>query len=93
MKLNRYGKIKVLTVVGGNKQRDYISKEEYISSTVTTEFVLISYNIDTKEERGIVVIDIPDAFIQTRIKNERYLDIINIRRMLVYVILDITPGV
>ena len=37
LKLKRDGKIKGRTVAGGNKQRDYISKEDASSPTVATE--------------------------------------------------------
>jgi hypothetical protein len=52
-------------VAGGNKQRDYISKEDASSPTVATEAVLLSCIIDAKEGRDVAVIDIPNAFIQT----------------------------
>jgi hypothetical protein len=41
LKQKRDGKIKGRTVAGGNKQRDYISKEDASSTTVTTELVLL----------------------------------------------------
>ena len=60
-------KIKRRTVVGGNKHRDYISKEYPSSPTVTIEYVLISCTIYAREERNFTVLDIPDAFIQTKL--------------------------
>jgi hypothetical protein len=42
----RDGEIKGRTVAGGNKQREYISKENASSPTVTTEAVLLSFIID-----------------------------------------------
>ena len=42
LKQKRDGTIKGRTVAGGNKQRDYISKEESSSPTVATEAVLLS---------------------------------------------------
>jgi hypothetical protein len=42
LKQKRDGKIKGRTVVGGNKQRDFISKEDASSLTVATESVLLS---------------------------------------------------
>jgi hypothetical protein len=41
LKLKRDGNIKGRTMAGGNKQRDYISKEYAISPTVSTESVLL----------------------------------------------------
>jgi hypothetical protein len=65
------GKIKGRTVAGGNKQRDYISKEEASSPTVATGSVLLTCIIDAEEGRDVAVIDIPNAFIQTKIENEK----------------------
>jgi hypothetical protein len=73
LKEKRDGKIKGRTVAGGNKQRDYISsKEDASSPTVATESVLLlSCIIDAEEERDVAVIDIPNAFIQTRVEDEK----------------------
>jgi hypothetical protein len=51
LKQKRDGKIKGRTVSGGNRQRDYISKEDASSPTVATESVLLACIIDAKEER------------------------------------------
>jgi hypothetical protein len=88
----RDGKIKGRTVAGGNKQRDYISKEDASSPTVATESVLLSCIIDAKEERDVAVIDIPNAFIQTRIlEEEKDMAIIKIRGVLVDILVEIAP--
>jgi hypothetical protein len=55
---------------GQNKQQDYISKEDASSPTVATEAILLSCIIDAKEGRDVAVIDIPNAFIQTRVEDE-----------------------
>ena len=65
------GTIKRRTVAGGNKQRGYISKEDASSPTVASESVLLSCIIDAKEGRDVAVIDIPNAFIQTRVEDEK----------------------
>jgi hypothetical protein len=57
-------------VAGGNKQRDYISKEDASSPTVATEAVLLLCIIDAEEKREVAVIVIPNAFIQTRVEDE-----------------------
>ena len=46
LKEKRDGEIKGSAVDGGNKQRDYIYKEDAISPTVETEAVLLSCIID-----------------------------------------------
>jgi hypothetical protein len=73
------GKIKGKTVAGGNNQRDYISKEDASSPTVTTESVLLSCIINAKEERGVAVVDIPNVFVQTCVENEEYMAFIKIQ--------------
>jgi hypothetical protein len=91
-KEKRDGKIKGRTVAGGNKQRDFISKEEASSpSTVTTESVLLTCIADAEEGRDVAAIDIPNAFIQTRVEDKKDMVFIKIRGTLVDMPLDITP--
>jgi hypothetical protein len=71
LKQKRYGKIKGRTMVGGKKQRNYISKEDASSPTLSTESVLLSCIIDAEEERDVAVVDIQNAFVQTRVENEK----------------------
>jgi hypothetical protein len=78
LKLKRDGKIKGRTVAGGDKQRYYISKEDAISPTVATESVLLSFIIDAEEHRDVAVVDIPNAFVQTRMENEKDMAFIKI---------------
>ena len=93
LKEKRDGKIKGRTVAGGNKQRDYISKEDASSPTVATESVLLSCIIDAEEERDVAVIDIPNAFVQTRVEDEKDMAIIKIRGVLVDILVEIAPDV
>jgi hypothetical protein len=65
LKEKRDGSLKGRTVDGGNKQRDYTSKEDASSPTIATEAILLSCIIDAKEGRDVAVIDIPNAYIQT----------------------------
>ena len=87
------GTIKGRTVAGGNKQRDYISKEDSSSPTVTTEAVLLTCIIDAEEERDVAVIDIPNAFIQTKVTNKEEQVVIRLQGELVDVLLVIAPEV
>ena len=93
LKEKRTGEIKGRTVAGGNKQRDFISKEEASSPTVATESVPLSCIIDAEEKRDVAVVDIPNAFIQTRIEDEQDMAIIKIRGILVDMLLDIAPNI
>jgi hypothetical protein len=78
LKLKRDGKIKGRTIAGGNKQCDYISKEDDISPTFATEAVLLSCIIEAEEHRDVAIVDIPNAFVQTRVENEKDMAFINI---------------
>jgi hypothetical protein len=93
LKQKRDGKIKGRTVAGGNKQRDFISKQDVSSPTVSTEAVLLSCIIDAEEGRDVAVIDIPNAFIQTRVVNPNDMATIRIRGILVNMLLDIAPEI
>jgi Reverse transcriptase (RNA-dependent DNA polymerase) len=91
LKEKRNGEIKGRTVAGGNKQRDYISKEDVSSPTVSTEAVLLTCIVDAEEGRDVAVIDIPNAFIQTRVKNKKDRVIIRVRGVLADMLVDIAP--
>ena len=65
LKQKRDGTVKGRTVAGGNKQRDYIGKEEASSPTVSTEAVVLTSVIEASEDRDVATIDIPNAFIKT----------------------------
>jgi hypothetical protein len=93
LKEKRDGSLKGRTVAGGNKQRAYISKEDASSPTVATEAVLLSCIIDAKEARDVAVIDIPNAFIQTRVEDEGDMAIIKIHGVLVDILVTIAPDV
>jgi hypothetical protein len=93
LKEKRDGKIKGRTMARGNKQRDYISKEDASSPTVATESVLLSCIIDAEEERDVTVIDIPNAFVQTRVEDEKDMAIIKLRGVLVDILVEMAPDV
>ena len=89
----RDGRLKARTVAGGNKQRGYIPKEDASSPTVATESVLLSCIIDAEEGRDVAVIDIPNAFVQTRIEDEKDMTYIKLRGALVDILVDIAPDI
>jgi hypothetical protein len=89
----RDGLVKARKVAGGNKQRDYIAKEDASSPTCATESVLLSCAIDAKENRESAVVDIPNAFIQTVVEDEKDKVVIRIRGMMVDVLCKIAPDV
>jgi hypothetical protein len=91
LKQKRDGKIKGRTIAGGNKQRDYISKEDASSPIVSKEAVLLSFIIGDQEGHDIAVVDIPNAFVQTRVENEKYMAFIKICVVLVDILVEIAP--
>jgi hypothetical protein len=91
LKKKRDGTIKGRTVAGGNRQRLYIHKDDAKSPTVATESVLLTAIVDAFERRDVAVVDIPNAFIQTRIDKEDDMAIIRIRGELVDMLVEIAP--
>jgi hypothetical protein len=87
------GKIKARKVVSGNKQQDYIMKEDVSSPTVLAEAVMLTCMIDTLKNQDIAMINIPSAFFQTVAKDEEHRVIVHIRGPLVDILVSIAPGV
>ena len=71
LKMKRCGKVKGRTVAGGNRQRAYMSKEDASSPTVSTGAVMLTCLLEAAEGRDVVIIDIPNAFIQTRVNDPK----------------------
>ena len=74
----RTREIKGRTVAGGNKQREYIDKEDASSPTVATESVILTSVVDAVEERETAVVDVPNTFIHTQVKDKEKRVIIRI---------------
>jgi hypothetical protein len=55
--------------------------------------VLLSCIIDAEEERDVAVVDTPNAFVQTRVENEKDMEFIKIRGILVDILVEIAPDV
>ena len=93
LKEKTYGAIKGRDVDGGKKQREYVSKEDASSPTVAKEALLLSCIVDAEEESDVAVIDIPNAFIQTQVEDEKYTKFIKICRVLVDILVEISLDV
>ena len=89
----RDNKVKARTVAGGNTQRDYLTKEDASSPTVSTQAVLLTSIVDAYEHRDIAVIDIPNAFIQTWVDNPKDHIIIRMRGVVVDRLVKAAPEV
>ena len=62
--------IKGCMVAGGDKQRGTTDNNDASSPTAALKSVLLTATIDAKEGRDVSTVDIPNAFITTRIKNK-----------------------
>jgi hypothetical protein len=89
----RTGETKARMVAGGNMQRGHVTKEELSSPTVSTEAVLLTSIVDTHKGRDIAVIDIPNAFIQTRVDDAKDHVIICITGVIVDWLVKVAPKV
>jgi Reverse transcriptase (RNA-dependent DNA polymerase) len=67
LKEKRCGRIKARGCADGRKQRDYKTKEETSSPTVSTEAVFLTAVINAQECRQVMTIDIPGAFMHVDI--------------------------
>ena len=82
----REDNIKGWTLFGVNKQFMYIPKENASSPTVGTDSVLLTIIVGADKNRDVLVIDIPNTFIQTHVKDKKYMAIINLRGFLVNIL-------
>jgi hypothetical protein len=89
----RDGVLKARTVAGGNKQRGYILKEDASSPTVSNEAVMLTCVIDADENRDVAIVNIPNAFVQTVVEDEKDRAFIQIRGPLVDILTSIAPDV
>jgi Reverse transcriptase (RNA-dependent DNA polymerase) len=64
LKKKRCGRIKGRGCANGRKQREYTSKEDASSPTVSIEALMLSCVIDATEKRDVATVDIPGAFMQ-----------------------------
>ncbi len=89
----RDGMLKARQVAGGNKQQGYITKEDASSPMVSSEAVMLTCVIDATKKRDVAVVDIPNAFIQTVVEDEKDRAFICIHGPLVDILGSIAPDV
>ena len=90
----RDGTVKNRTVFDGSGTRDWISKEETASPTVTTESVMMTAAVEAKEKRDTMINDVPNAFIQALIpllKDNDARIVMKITGILVKILLELDP--
>jgi hypothetical protein len=57
-------------VINGAMQRGHLTKEKASPPTAFTESIILTSIVDAKEGRDVATVDIPNAFVQTVIKDE-----------------------
>ena len=88
----RDGTIKARACANGSTQRSYIEKHEAASPTVSTEALLTTAVIDAKQNRDIITLDIPNAFVQTPMPKSQQRVIMRINGLLVEYLDKLFPG-
>lgn len=91
----RDGRIKARTCANGSVQREWITKEESSSPTVTLEALMLSAAIDAMEGREVAVVDIPNAFIQTeyeKVGKDEDMAVVKFRGKLAEILVEIDPS-
>jgi hypothetical protein len=76
-----------------NKQQRYIMKEDASSPTVSSEAVMLTCVINANENREVAIVDIPNAFVQTVVKDEKDRAFICICGPSVNILVSIAPDV
>eukprot|EP00957_Ditylum_brightwellii_P030079 2276858-Ditylum_brightwellii.AAC.1 len=85
--------IKARVCVNGITQRSYIAREEAASPMAAIEAIFITGVIEAKQNRDIMMLNIPNAFIQTHVPENGEKIIMKIRGLLVDIFLEQCPGV
>ena len=93
LKQKRDQKIKGQMVNGGNKKRDHIDKTDATSPTADLEYVLLTATINAKEGRDVAIVDIPNAFVTTRIEKKDDIATIRLRGKLAELMVATTPEI
>ena len=57
-------------VAGVDCQQGYIAKEDATSLTAHLKSVLLTVTIDAKEGHDVAIVDVPNAFVQTWLKQD-----------------------
>ena len=93
LKQKRKELIKGRMVAEGNKQRGTIEKEDAVSPPTALESVILKSTIDDADERDVAVIDIPNVFIQTRIKDDKDKVVLRLRGKLADLLIKTAPEI
>ena len=85
--------IKGRMVTDGSKQCTSIAKEDATSPTVALKSVLLMAMIDAAEGRDVTTIDIPNAFIQTRLDDNSDKVLMRLHGKLAKLMVEVAPEI
>ena len=89
----RDGSIKGRMVYNGKPSREWLTREDSASPTAALESIMLTATIDAHESRDIMSADVPNAFIQTEIPEDRHEKItMKINGVLVDMIVQLNPA-
>ena len=82
-------------MANGSTQRSYIPKEEAASPTASTDSLIVTGVIDAKQKQDVMILDIPNAFVQTTIPQGKIDErtIMKIRGVLVDMLIEMSPEI
>ena len=92
LKRKRSGKMKGRGCADGRPQRDYITKEESSSPTVSLYTLMASCVMDALDDRKIITVDIPGAFLQGEWPQDEHPGYIMFKGIMVDMICEIDPS-
>ena len=93
LKRKRCGKLKARGCADGRPQREYITKEESSLPTVSICFDDgIVCHVDAMDERAVITVDIPGAFLQGNWPLEEHPAYIKFEGLMMDMICDIDPS-
>ena len=92
LKRKRSEKMKGRGCANGRPQRDYITKEESSSPTVSLYALMGSCVMDVLDDRKVIIIDIPGAFLQGDWPQDEHLGYIIFEGIMVEMICEIDPS-
>ena len=85
--------LKARAYANRSTQREYTSKDDATSTTVSTELVIVTNIIEVKQSRDVAIVDIPNAFIQIAIQKGNGQDriMMKIKGKVIDILVEISP--
>ena len=93
LKLKHDATVKGRMVAGGDKQHGYIPKEEAASPTTSLKSVFLTTIIDAQEDWDVAICNVPNAFIQTCLTNNKDKLVMQLLRPLATLLVDLAPKI